>query len=587
MCSTLRRKKMKVKLLYLTLVFAMVFSLAAITAVSVNPVQVAEAQSDDWFWGVTAVGLNPDGPTGNASEYSQVFAVCLAPETSPNFGQVVILRDTRDDPGTPLYSDIACTEHGFVFAIGRNNPDRYITTNVGYAPQYGRIYRLDGRSTVSAEYNPDIGSVLQSSISPIRGSASKISVNALLGSYSNTPSPFDFEVCMAVQGPQICPKYGTGNPSLYSINYTPAMSYTVPGSFSYVDKNIGSTVIWRLQKGYGSTWTDPGVTLCSDGDINGYDPKPPHPIDCVMGPNPSSPSAPYDYRQVDIPVEYWGGDGSAQTGIATLEVPNTGSLDMPRPEHTEVMNNDIGLPLYGPSGHNLGGIATSYVVVADPPEAGCSNNEISYVSQGLQIYKVGLYSGGATPYVDLSGTGLKGDIVGFDNWDEACGPIAPPTPTPTPTPMPTPTPTPTTTPTPTPTSTPTPTNTPGPGTPTPTPEEPGEDGCFIATASSGDPDNDGSVLTLRGFRNKYLLSNGLGSEIVAIYYNVSPPVADFIEDNPGLKPVVRGGLLPAVGVSTAATSITMLQKILIISVLSILSIATVIWFRRRAHHSTV
>ncbi len=137
------------------------------------------------------------------------------------------------------------------------------------------------------------------------------------------------------------------------------------------------------------------------------------------------------------------------------------------------------------------------------------------------------------------------------------------------------------------TPTPTPVPTPIPSGTTPTPEEPGEGGCFIATASSGDPDNDGSVLTLRGFRDEYLLSNGLGSEIVSTYYNVSPPVADFIADSPGLTPVVRGGLLPAVGVSTAATSITMLQKILIVSLLSILSIATVMWFRRRAHHSTV
>ena len=35
-----------------------------------------------------------------------------------------------------------------------------------------------------------------------------------------------------------------------------------------------------------------------------------------------------------------------------------------------------------------------------------------------------------------------------------------------------------------------------------------------------------------------------------LYYNVSPPMLEFITGHPGLKPIVRVGLLPAVIMST-------------------------------------
>ena len=126
----------------------MVFSLSAITSISLNPCQIADAQSDQWFWDVTAVGHDTEGPTGNASEYSQVFAVCLYPETSPNFGKLVIVRDTREDPDSPIYSDIAGTEHGWLLAIGRHDPNEYfkLPATGDYAPEYGYVYRIDGRT---------------------------------------------------------------------------------------------------------------------------------------------------------------------------------------------------------------------------------------------------------------------------------------------------------------------------------------------------------------------------------------------------------------------------------------------------------
>ena len=71
-------------------------------------------------------------------------------------------------------------------------------------------------------------------------------------------------------------------------------------------------------------------------------------------------------------------------------------------------------------------------------------------------------------------------------------------------------------------------------------------GCFIATAAFGSglaPE----VLTLREFRDRYLLTNGPGQAFVDWYYRVSPPVAAFIAEHESLKTAVRWGLTPIVG----------------------------------------
>jgi len=59
-------------------------------------------------------------------------------------------------------------------------------------------------------------------------------------------------------------------------------------------------------------------------------------------------------------------------------------------------------------------------------------------------------------------------------------------------------------------------------------------GCFIATATMGDY-NHPYVVTLRNFRDKYLLSNHAGKLIVQIYYYFSPPLAQIIETRTFLK----------------------------------------------------
>ena len=70
-------------------------------------------------------------------------------------------------------------------------------------------------------------------------------------------------------------------------------------------------------------------------------------------------------------------------------------------------------------------------------------------------------------------------------------------------------------------------------------------GCFIATAAWGSglaPE----VLTLREFRDRYLLTNGPGQAFVDWYYRVSPNAAAFIAEHESLKTAVRWGLTPIV-----------------------------------------
>lgn len=70
-------------------------------------------------------------------------------------------------------------------------------------------------------------------------------------------------------------------------------------------------------------------------------------------------------------------------------------------------------------------------------------------------------------------------------------------------------------------------------------------GCFIATAAYGsylDP----HVMTLREFRDNYLLTNAPGQAFVSFYYKVSPPLADFIRQHEALRTITRWTLTPVV-----------------------------------------
>ena len=63
-------------------------------------------------------------------------------------------------------------------------------------------------------------------------------------------------------------------------------------------------------------------------------------------------------------------------------------------------------------------------------------------------------------------------------------------------------------------------------------------GCFIATAAYGTSTAE-EIDTLRSFRDEVLLENSLGSQLVELYYQTSPPVADFISEHEGLRTLVR------------------------------------------------
>jgi subtilisin family serine protease len=106
------------------------------------------------------------------------------------------------------------------------------------------------------------------------------------------------------------------------------------------------------------------------------------------------------------------------------------------------------------------------------------------------------------------------------------------------------------------------------------------DGCFIATAAYGTPMAE-EIQILREFRDEYLLTNPVGQALVDLYYRVSPPIAEFINEHPSLKPIVRAGLVPAVAMSTVAINTTPAEKMAIVGLLVLVSVALVVWLKRR------
>jgi hypothetical protein len=105
-------------------------------------------------------------------------------------------------------------------------------------------------------------------------------------------------------------------------------------------------------------------------------------------------------------------------------------------------------------------------------------------------------------------------------------------------------------------------------------------GCFIATAAYGSY-LDSHVDTLRSFRDQYLETNPLGSAFVSLYYKVSPPMADFIEKHPALKPIVRAELMPAVAMSSVALNTTLAEKAVILIAIALFAAVLIMWLRRR------
>jgi len=70
-------------------------------------------------------------------------------------------------------------------------------------------------------------------------------------------------------------------------------------------------------------------------------------------------------------------------------------------------------------------------------------------------------------------------------------------------------------------------------------------GCFIATAAYGTPTAE-QLDVLREFRDVVLLESTAGSQFVALYYQLSPPVADFISGSSFLRTLVRELLVDSI-----------------------------------------
>ncbi len=115
--------------------------------------------------------------------------------------------------------------------------------------------------------------------------------------------------------------------------------------------------------------------------------------------------------------------------------------------------------------------------------------------------------------------------------------------------------------------------------------------CFIATAAYGSP-MEPQVKILREFRDRCLLTNSPGRNLVNLYYTYSPPLADFIANHNRLRAVVRCCLTPIVGVSYVALHIGPITAI----ALMVLIFACKVWwgwhhrsgrmntFSKRKHH---
>jgi len=111
--------------------------------------------------------------------------------------------------------------------------------------------------------------------------------------------------------------------------------------------------------------------------------------------------------------------------------------------------------------------------------------------------------------------------------------------------------------------------------------------CFIATAAYGTPMAE-EVQVLRDFRDGYLITNPVGQALVGLYYRVSPPMAEFIDEHPVFKPAVRMGLAPAVVLSSLAVHTTAAQKMAVLAAVAALSVTVGLWgtsrVRRRPEH---
>lgn len=91
----------------------------------------------------------------------------------------------------------------------------------------------------------------------------------------------------------------------------------------------------------------------------------------------------------------------------------------------------------------------------------------------------------------------------------------------------------------------------------------GGGGCFIATAAFGSA-VEPQVERLKRFRDQYLLPHKAGRFLVGIYYQYSPPVAQYISSRDNLKAAVRLALYPLLGFSYLVLEASLLEQLAVI-----------------------
>lgn len=93
--------------------------------------------------------------------------------------------------------------------------------------------------------------------------------------------------------------------------------------------------------------------------------------------------------------------------------------------------------------------------------------------------------------------------------------------------------------------------------------------CYIATATYGTP-LDSRIDILRDFRDELLLTNPIGEAFVSTYYRTSPPIADALRENDGLRTVTRLTLItPLVYLSKSLLSGILVTCIFIIGLTAV------------------
>ena len=122
--------------------------------------------------------------------------------------------------------------------------------------------------------------------------------------------------------------------------------------------------------------------------------------------------------------------------------------------------------------------------------------------------------------------------------------------------------------------------------PPPTVSWAGGEGCFIATAAYGS-NMDRHVTILTKFRDKHLLTNSIGRNIIDAYYKFSPTFAKYLHKHPFARAIVRYALIPITGIAYVSLSIHPLALLFAFMVLLLTGVYFFKWSAIRSQHSAM